>query len=169
MPKLSVTHPDGKVQTYELSDDKITVGRHPDNQVCIDDISVSGHHAEIVAKAGGFRLVDLGSTNGTRLNGETAKDEKLSDGDTIRFGKIEATCAFEAKSSAGSRPMPEAEKVEAKVGEESKKPTDFENVSPFKKKIRQKDPLGRGIMALAVVSVLAFVGAVAQVFLLKAP
>lgn len=81
------------VSKFDLKPGLLTIGRHPDNDVMIDDISVSGHHAVIeVAEskylegAMEFFLVDKGSKNGTFINEQSVQErERLVDGDIIRL------------------------------------------------------------------------------------
>ena len=93
MPKLHITLPDGSQMDHELTDETVTVGRAPDNTFHLDDVSVSSHHAKLASKEDAFILKDLGSTNGTKLNGAPIKaneDYVLNAGDKIQFGKVEA-------------------------------------------------------------------------------
>jgi hypothetical protein len=65
----------------------ITVGRLPACSITINDANVSRNHAEIRAKGSSFVVVDLGSTNGTKLNGNRITGENaLKDGDVVSFG-----------------------------------------------------------------------------------
>lgn len=69
-----------------------TVGREPDNDVVIDDASVSRHHARIVRERDGFHVEDLGSFNGTEVGGTELRGERatLHDRTTVHFGDVEA-------------------------------------------------------------------------------
>jgi len=62
------------------------IGRMPDCAVPLSDSQVSRRHAEIRRDDYGFRVVDLGSTNGTQVNGVVVRDQLLKDGDTIVIG-----------------------------------------------------------------------------------
>src|SRR5437879_13565698 len=96
MPKLMISG-----ATYELVEQLITVGRAPDNTVQIDDPSVSGRHAELRAAGKAYQLRDLGSTNGTRVNGSATTGEIiLHPGDRIRFGAVDARFAGDVPMSA---------------------------------------------------------------------
>ena len=66
----------------------LTIGRLPDNDVAIPKEAVSRHHARIEAAQGGYWIADLGSRNGTQLNGERFRGESrwLANGDTIVIG-----------------------------------------------------------------------------------
>lgn len=70
-------------------DREITVaGRHPESDIFLDDITVSRKHAEITRlEDGSFRIVDLGSLNGTCLNKERIDMAKLKNGDEVQIGK----------------------------------------------------------------------------------
>jgi DNA-binding winged helix-turn-helix (wHTH) protein len=84
-----------------LADGENLLGRDPQAAVPIDDATVSRHHARIVLMAGGARLEDLGSKNGTWLRGRRiASSEALADGDEIRVGP--AVLTFRAFVASGS-------------------------------------------------------------------
>jgi hypothetical protein len=76
--------PGGKRLSVE--DDAITIGRLPECDVMIDDANVSRRHAEIRREGRVFNLVDLGSTNGTRVNGIPVREHQLNSGDVITIG-----------------------------------------------------------------------------------
>jgi hypothetical protein len=65
----------------------VTVGRAPDNDVVVADPATSGRHGRIEVRAGSFWISDLGSTNGTLVNGEPVIEKQLSDGDLIAIGQ----------------------------------------------------------------------------------
>jgi pSer/pThr/pTyr-binding forkhead associated (FHA) protein len=65
----------------------VSIGRAPDNDVVVGDPATSGHHGRIEERAGSFWISDLGSTNGTLVNGEPVIEKQLSDGDTIAIGQ----------------------------------------------------------------------------------
>ena len=65
----------------------LTIGRHPDNHICIDNLSVSGHHATVRMVDQKLILNDLGSRNGTFLNQESITESQLAHQDGITIGK----------------------------------------------------------------------------------
>ena len=76
------------VITHELVRDLITIGRAPSNDVIIDNPTVSAQHASLTKVPSGYRLKDLGSTNGTQVNGVSITDAELKNGTEVRFGYV---------------------------------------------------------------------------------
>jgi uncharacterized protein YkwD len=77
------------LRAYPLAKSKITVGTAADNDLVIEHSSVSRRHAEIFRRLGSFRVRDLGSTNGTRINGRrTTRSHRLVPGDELEFGAV---------------------------------------------------------------------------------
>ena len=74
--------------TYLIENDVTTIGRSPDSDVFLDDVTVSRKHAEIVRRVSEFFVRDLGSLNGTYLNRERVDETKLATGDEIQIGKF---------------------------------------------------------------------------------
>jgi dipeptidyl aminopeptidase/acylaminoacyl peptidase len=70
-----------------LPNEMVSIGRAPDNDVVVGDPATSGHHGRIEVRNGSFWISDLGSTNGTQINGEQVIERQLSDGDTIAIGQ----------------------------------------------------------------------------------
>ena len=65
----------------------VSIGRAPDNDVVVGDPATSGHHGRIDVRSGSFWISDLGSTNGTLVNGEAVIEKELTDGDMIAIGQ----------------------------------------------------------------------------------
>jgi hypothetical protein len=70
-----------------IPDSSATVGRAPDNDIIIGDPATSGHHCRIELRGGSYWVSDLGSTNGTLVNGEPIIDKQLDHGDVISIGQ----------------------------------------------------------------------------------
>jgi pSer/pThr/pTyr-binding forkhead associated (FHA) protein len=66
----------------------VTIGRHPESDVFLDDITVSRRHAEVRFDDGGFWAHDVGSLNGTYLNRQRIDNAPLSSGDEVQVGKF---------------------------------------------------------------------------------
>jgi uncharacterized protein YkwD len=96
---------------YQLSKRTVTIGSHRSNDLVIDDNTVSRRHATITHKTGGFELADLGSTNGTLVNGKRVRAPiALGRGDEIKFGSaryafVAADDPVVAQSSAERAPL----------------------------------------------------------------
>lgn len=74
---------------FLLDRDETTVGRHPDSDIFLDDVTVSRRHAQILrGEAGGLLLRDLGSLNGSYVNGERVDERALGTGDEVQIGRF---------------------------------------------------------------------------------
>jgi pSer/pThr/pTyr-binding forkhead associated (FHA) protein len=167
MPKLTVRSEAGESTSHDLVEETYTIGRSPDSSIRIDDISVSGRHAEIVLVSENVYLKDLGSTNGTLVNGQPAKEVQLRAGDRIRFGKIEAR--FECEVAGEAQPLPRLEEAEARPAELSTRPADFANASPFQGRKMKKDPARTAVFAAAGLALLAFLVSMIALILMRPP
>ena len=75
--------------------DRMLLGRLPECDLQIDDVSVSRRHARVTERAGGWSIEDLDSTNGVRVNGTNVRQTTLQHGDTIELGSVKMTFALE--------------------------------------------------------------------------
>jgi pSer/pThr/pTyr-binding forkhead associated (FHA) protein len=73
---------------FFLDADVTNVGRHPESDIFLDDITVSRRHAEIRRRDNSFALHDVGSLNGTYVNRERVEEGELRSGDEIQIGKF---------------------------------------------------------------------------------
>lgn len=87
MGKLNITESSGVTRELALDKERVSIGRHADNDVCLNDKAVSGHHAVIITILSDSFLEDLDSTNGTLVNGKQIAKHPLSNGDTITIGR----------------------------------------------------------------------------------
>ncbi|MEM8925304.1 MAG: FHA domain-containing protein [Actinomycetota bacterium] len=71
-----------------LDSDAITIGRHPDSDIFLDDVTVSRRHAEVRRIGDSFEVADAGSLNGTYVNQARVENERLADGDELQVGKF---------------------------------------------------------------------------------
>jgi FHA domain-containing protein len=78
-------------ETFELSGDRIAIGRSPDADVFLDDVTVSRNHALLVRRRDGLYLDDLGSLNGSYVNRHRIESHKLQAGDELQIGKYKLT------------------------------------------------------------------------------
>ena len=91
---------DVKPQVFPLASDRLTVGRSPTCDVCIEEPSLSSEHARLVHSDQAWRIINLLSTNGVFVNGEKVFSHRLEHGDEIRLGR--AVLRFQDPNHAGS-------------------------------------------------------------------
>jgi pSer/pThr/pTyr-binding forkhead associated (FHA) protein len=102
MPKLIHTRDGIVIEEYLLEEGSITIGRRPDCDIQIDDLSVSGKHATVSVKVNQYMdglkdvfLEDAGSTNGTKINGRRIKKHLFKHGEVAQIGTHELTLVDE--------------------------------------------------------------------------
>jgi hypothetical protein len=74
-------------ESFPLEQDRLTVGRRPESDVFLDDVTVSRDHAILVRRGDAYHLDDCGSLNGTYVNRRRIESHRLSDGDELQIGK----------------------------------------------------------------------------------
>ena len=110
MGKLVLFLADGTAQDIKLDRGRVTIGRRPDNDVCVPQPAVSGEHAAVVTILADSFLEDLGSTNGTLVNGKRVAKHFLRDRDEIDVGRqilvylVDETARLEARPRQFDRP-----------------------------------------------------------------
>lgn len=118
MAKLQLIFDGEVINEYDISDDEINIGRHPANDIVIENMGISGQHAKIEKSDDGeFYLVDKGSTNGTKLNGKKiTKQQILKHGDniglfkhTLRFTILSSPQAQNSSADLDNKAAPEQE------------------------------------------------------------
>ncbi len=81
--------PTGKIVSDRSGSGVVTIGRAPDNSVVADDLLVSRHHAQATPEGDGFRIEDLGSRNGTYVNGARVRAARIGPTDLLAIGHLE--------------------------------------------------------------------------------
>lgn len=163
--------------------EKITIGRSPDSDIVIDHASISGTHAVFDLVDGRYTLSDLGSTNGTFVEGAAiGTDAPLATGMKIVFGTVEAdyeseieeqAAPVEAAEAAGEEAAGEAESgyggqtPVAVLAETSARPAGYNDLSPIEK-VEKKDQIGQAAMAVGVIGILAAIGLAVAAAIMKA-
>lgn len=99
MAKLVITEADGSSRDFALNKERVTIGRHAENDIALNDKAVSGRHAVIITILRDSFLEDLNSTNGTLVNGRQVAKHPLTNGDSIAIGRN--TLRFESEVAAG--------------------------------------------------------------------
>ncbi|QEA12993.1 FHA domain-containing protein [Comamonas flocculans] len=107
MPSLVFLLDGAVVKEVELVKPRTTLGRRPNNDIVIDNLTVSGEHAVLHMQGHAVEVEDLQSTNGTFVNGQPVERQLLRDGDQIIIGKYEVRFA-DARQRFASAPQPAA-------------------------------------------------------------
>jgi hypothetical protein len=111
MTKLVVTLNGLMHQEFVLTKSRINIGRRSTNDLALDHITVSGQHAAIDTTLNGAFVLDLGSTNGTKVNGQPIKKHLLQSNDTIEVGKYKIKFVLETNAPIASSDDPNATQV----------------------------------------------------------
>ena len=134
MAKLILSLDGMVIREYPLTKERTTLGRKPHNDIVIDNLAISGEHAMIMTILNDSFLEDLGSTNGTLVNGQPIKKHFLQNNDVVELGKyklkyvteavaaqaspadFEKTMVLRAAPGGGPRPEPAKAEVGAATG-----------------------------------------------------
>jgi len=144
-----------KGRKYELTNDETFIGRNTQNQISIEDTSISGRHCSIVRHEHRYTLIDLGSTNGTRLNGAGITKSGLRPKDILQVGNVELM--FDGQDVEADSAASDTAKIEV-LAEPVHIPQNFHTASPFGNRKDSRKPwviLTIGLIVL-VVAALAF-------------
>ncbi len=142
---------------------QITIGRGPDNDLVLDHVSLSGSHAVIQNEGGSFKVTDLGSTNGTFMDGEQITEAPLVNGSRVLFGSVDSVFSDGAAAPAEA-PAAGGEGGygghHAQIAEVSNRPDGFVDLSPIEKVVK-KDTIGMIAMVIGGVAILAAIAMIA--------
>lgn len=166
MAKLQIFLPDGREATHDLPEEKTTVGRLPENTLQIEDSSVSSRHAEILFENNSWFIRDLGSTNGTFLNGSKIENAVLNHGDELRFGSI--VTLYTSRSEGSAHSVGTATDL-SPAASESRRPDNFRTTSPTEKNPVAKDHSTVAVLAAAAIGLAAIGGAVYAILQIQVP
>ena len=120
MPVLTLKFKNNKISDLPLEKGKsITIGRRSNNDVVIENLAVSGHHAKVDSVGDGFVLTDLQSKNGSFVNEQLVTSHWLKHGDIINIGKHTLVFAYREDES---RPQEEAGKMDQTMVMETTQP-----------------------------------------------
>ena len=78
-------------ETFALTGDRLAIGRRPESEIFLDDVTVSRDHALLVRRGSDYYLDDSGSLNGTYVNRQRVDSHRLEDGDELQIGKYKLT------------------------------------------------------------------------------
>jgi pSer/pThr/pTyr-binding forkhead associated (FHA) protein len=131
------------VQEFVLDKNDIKIGRNHENDITIDNLAISGHHASVFKTASGFELVDMKSTNGTFVNDNKIDKHHLQDGDIITIGKHQLVFYKEAAfSTAGSDDQGEATVMMSADFQKQLQEELSKSKAPIKKQVKPKPKKG---------------------------
>lgn len=85
-PHIVVSRDEHQIGSFPVDKEAILIGRKSDNDICLNSLSISGHHSKIISIIDSFFLEDLNSTNGTFVNSRPIKKHVLQNGDLIQIG-----------------------------------------------------------------------------------
>ena len=103
MPRLVVLSEGLTGRTHELKGEVTTIGRLEDNSFQVPDPSVSSHHCELTLRGKELQVKDLGSTNGTYVDGAPVRQAALKSGQTVHLGNVQLLYSEQSRSSAPVR------------------------------------------------------------------
>jgi hypothetical protein len=91
-PALVIRAGGGRVgESFAVQGERMSIGRRPDCEVFLDDVTVSRDHALLIERGGQWYLDDCGSLNGTYVNRERIESQRLQEGDEVQIGKYKLT------------------------------------------------------------------------------
>jgi hypothetical protein len=157
MPRLVLSLDGVVLREVGLTKDRTTVGRRSHNDVVIDNLAVSGEHAVIYSSAGEVYLEDLGSTNGTTVNGQPIKKHLLQSGDSVEIGKYRLKFLADGSGSG-----------DGEVDIDTSQPLRREFYGPGPATIQIRQPGGDEQMASASIKILSGANEGRELQLIKA-
>ena len=111
MPEIIVKLGDNIVQKYFFVKETMSIGRAPDNEIVIENLAISRSHAMLKYEDERYLIVDLGSSNGTHVNGVRVKKTEIMDRDVIAIGKYKLYF-YDAQAGGGEQPLPSLSPVD---------------------------------------------------------
>ena len=153
MPRLVSESKEIPQMTIDLVGPRVAVGRVDGNEVQVVHGSISSRHAELVLEGVEYRVRDLESTNGTRVNDEKITEALLQDRDRLQFGQV--PFRYEGAVPRAALAIPQAgASFQMEIGVDEGIPDNFRNLSP----IKGKGEAGSPIWILALGGAVAVLG-----------
>ena len=165
MASILITTPDGQTYEFELDAAQMSLGRGDGNTLMVPDGSISTNHGEFLYDNGQWVFADLGSTNGTKINGDRVERVELGHGAQFEIGNCAAVfyddaVQQQAASSGSARRAPSS----AGSGGYGEQPIDRSARSGFGAKKKEPDG-GRGaLMAVGIIALLVVLGLAAMIW-----
>jgi len=145
-----------KGKRFDIEKDEVVAGRGSSCDIRLDDTSVSSRHCAVRRDGNKYTLADLGSTNGTRINGVTVQQTRLKPKDIIQAGSVELM--FDGPDVDVEAAEPETTPTVEVVAGPAKIPDSFRTSSPFgkRKDTRKTWLVMLGVLGLAVLAALVY-------------
>lgn len=156
MPKLIVLTEGIEPTSFELTKDASSVGRVDENDITLPHQSVSGSHAELVLRGEDVHVRDLGSTNGTYINGNKVAESPLRPGEVITFGEVELKIDGPRKAQSHDKHLEQG----VRLGNLDSAPK-----GPAKGFSKKSDKSGKYFVIFGVVVAIVVIAAVAMAWL----
>jgi len=150
-----------KGRKFNLEHDENFVGRQSQNHIAIDDPSISGRHCSVIREERKYTLVDLGSTNGTRLNGAKINKAPLKPKDILQLGGVELM--FDGQDVEIVPVASDTSKIEV-TAEPGEVPENFHTASPFGARRDSRKPWVIATIFLVVLVLAALIFFVVRLF-----
>lgn len=164
MARIVLNTPEGQVFEVELTSDRMSVGRNDDNDIAIPDASVSGSHGQFATDGSTWTFSDLGSTNGTKVDGHRVENVELGHGARFEIGNVAVTFYDEAAQPAATPAAQTAPRTSTAAaggyGASKIERAARTGFGPLKKK---SDSSRTMLMLLGVVSLAAVIGVAAMI------
>jgi hypothetical protein len=143
MAKLILSLDGMVLREYPLSKERTTIGRKSHNDIVIDNLAVSGEHAMIMTILNDSFLEDLGSTNGTLVNGQAVKKHFLQNNDVVELGKYKLKYVTEAVAQPAGADFEKTMVLRASPGGAAAKPEAARPEAAQAKALESSQPMAK--------------------------
>jgi general secretion pathway protein A len=106
---LVVTQGGKVVSEHKIRKNRVLIGRRSENDICLDYPTISAYHAMLLKDADGWVLIDLHSTNGTRISSRSIRQQRLRGHETFSIANLEVRCSGLSRPHGRSNPTPHAQ------------------------------------------------------------
>lgn len=154
MARIHYTTPEGATGEIELTAETMSVGRADDNAIVIADASVSSHHGEFVFDGADWFFNDLGSTNGTKVQGELVTQISLSQNPSFTLGSVDCVYLADGGDDSGASYSAASSAAAPSLDGYGALPYDRSLRTGFGPKVKEKQG-GTGLLLFGVLGLIA--------------
>ena len=133
-------------KSFDLTADRITIGRTEVSDICIPDGTLSTNHAELIREGELYKVIDQGSTNGTRVNGKNISESVLKGADILQVGGIEILFDCETENAKTYNATKTNINLDKDIDFEPTRLTNIDPISSGNKEVVPKGHLGMNIL-----------------------